>query len=136
MNAAAIDDMNAKMDELFAKKETFALVTDARLVTTLPNAGERKALGDWLNRPEQQEQLRRYSAGSSTILTSGLVRGALQAIYWLWTPPNPQHAAADLEGAVDFCFRSLEKRGIAHAQERPAVQAVFGQEIAKWRPRA
>lgn len=135
MNGAAIDDMNTKMAALFARRETFALATDARLVTGLPSATERRALAEFLNRPEQIQNLRRYSAGAATILASPLARGALQAIHWLWTPPNPQHVAADLSDAIEFCFRSLVRREVPHAQSPVAVLGTFEAEVVRWRDR-
>lgn len=108
----AVRELIRLMDELYARGTRYALITDTRPLATIPGALERKLLTDWLTRPEQIENQRRWNVGASTIVGNALMRGALQAIYWVWTPPNPQHAARDLDDSFAYCVGMLEKAGV------------------------
>jgi hypothetical protein len=94
---AQIAQLIEATDGLFARRERFAMITDSRSLETVPSALERRRLGEWLMRPEQLEQQRRWSVGNATVVDNPLVRGSLQAVYWIWSAPNPQHVARDLE---------------------------------------
>lgn len=102
-----VREMIELVERLYAKKERYALITDTRPVTAIPGARERRMLGEWLSQPDQIENQRLWNVGSSTIMSNTLIRGGLQALYWLWTPPNPQHAARDLPEAFAFCVSKL-----------------------------
>ena len=108
-----VEDLDRQVGELFARKERYALIIDALHVAGVPSAKDRKHLTDWLTRPELLARQRRWNVGSSTILSSPLARGALQAVYWVWTPPAPQHAARDLDDAWRWCLEKLRAERIA-----------------------
>ncbi len=120
IDETAVRDLMTQMDELYARRQLYALITDTRQLSSIPRALERKLLTDWLTRPDQIANQREWNVGASTIVSNALVRGALQAIYWVWTPPNPQHAAKDMDEAWAYCLRMLEERGVSMG--RPAAE--------------
>jgi hypothetical protein len=107
-----VEDLDRQVSELFGRKERYALIIDATRITGVPSAKDRKHLTDWLTRPEHLARQRRWNVGSSTILSNALIRGALQAIYWVWTPPAPQHAARDIDDAWAWSLEKLRAEGI------------------------
>jgi len=112
LDEGAVRDLMAQMDGLYARRQLYALITDTRRLGTVPRALERKLITDWLTRPDQIANQQQWNVGASTIVSNALVRGALQAIYWVWTPPNPQHAARDLDEAWTYCVRMLDQRRV------------------------
>lgn len=108
-----VESLDRQLREVYARRSRFALITDTRPITGIPGAKERKPLVDWLSRPEQLALVKQWNVGSSTILDNALMRGALQAIYWLWTPASPQHAAADFDQAWSWCIQQLSDAGVA-----------------------
>lgn len=108
-----VEDLDRQLSALFARHERFAIVTDTRPITSVPGAAERKPLTEWLRRPDHLLKQARWNVGSATVMTSALVRGALQAIYWVWTPPSPQLAAKDFDEGWHWCVELLQKEQIA-----------------------
>lgn len=107
-----VEDLDHQVSELFARNQRYALIVEASRVSGVPSAKDRKHLTDWLRRPEHLARQRRWNVGSSTIITNALVRGALQAIYWVWSAPAPQHAARDLDEAWRWCIEKLNAEKI------------------------
>jgi hypothetical protein len=114
--AGWVQDLDKQMGALFARRERFAIITDTRPITSVPGAAERKPLTEWLRRPEHLRNQARWNVGSATLMTSAVMRGALQAIYWVWTPASPQMAAKDLDEAWNWCVELLQKEQIAFPQ--------------------
>lgn len=112
MNEDTMRELVRQMEALYARRQRYALITDTRRLVSVPGAKERKLLTDWLTRPDQIENQRTWNVGSSTIVPNALLRGALQAIYWVWTAPNPQHVAGHLDDAWRFCIDALTKQGV------------------------
>lgn len=97
------------IDELFARDEQFAMVVDPAGVTSMPSATWRRRLSDWMNQPEILEKSGRYNVGSSVIVRSTTVRGAMTALQWLWAPANPLWLAPDHNAAVDWAVDRLRQ---------------------------
>jgi hypothetical protein len=105
---ATLEAMSVYFDRCFERREPYALVTDARLIQTMPGAIWRKRLLDWIDDPNFRDRNKRYNVGSATIFATAPVRAALTALHWLWRPSSPQYYAADLPDAVEWCVRQLE----------------------------
>lgn len=107
-----IDELDAKLDEVFARSRRYAMIIDTRPLLQVPEAAERRAIVNWLCRPSFLLNQGKWNVGSSTIVPNAALRGALQALYWLWTPPAPQHAAGGLDEAWAWCTERLAQTNI------------------------
>lgn len=135
---SAFDDAQAEQlievsGELFSRRQRFAMITDSRRLKTVPSAMQRRKLGEWLVRPEQLEHQRRWSVGNATVVDNPLVRGSLQAVYWIWTPPNPQHVTGDLDEAWAFVGGKLAAQGIELPHPLEQLRAIAERELARSR---
>jgi hypothetical protein len=65
---------------------------------------------------------------------NALMRGTLQALYWLWTPPSPQHAARDFDEAWVWCLSMVEKRGLPLPGSPRELRRLADRDIAKLTP--
>jgi hypothetical protein len=128
-DAAWVTDLDRKVARLFARGEPFAFITDTSNVKAVPGAVERRLLADWAARPEQVAQQKRWNVGSATIVRSTVMRGALQALYWFWTPPCPQHAARDFDDAWSWSLTMLAKRSIALPRPAAELRALALREL-------
>ena len=102
-----VDELSREFDKIFARRQRFACITDTSLLTSMPDAVNRKHLANWISRPDIQAVQTELNVGSSTILESTAMRAVMTALYWLWTPPTPQHAAKDLDEALTWSVSKL-----------------------------
>jgi hypothetical protein len=106
----------AKVDELvISRKEPYVMLTDTRRVTAIPGADVRKFMADWM----KKNSVGHTSLGSVTIVRSALVKGGLTALYWLFTPPNPQGVAGDWAEAHAWSVKHFDA---ARVLIRPSVR--------------
>lgn len=115
--------------DVFGRKQPYALITDTRPIENVPGAKERKVLAEWLTRPDQLASTKRWNVGSSTIVKNAVMRGSLQALYWLWTPATPQHAARDLDEAWAWCIEALAARDVALGMPAADLKAIAETEV-------
>jgi hypothetical protein len=120
LNLDSIGTLTRAFDECFARRERFALITDTRPLTRLPDAIWRRTLGDWLNEPVFRLRTGRYNVGSATIFTSRLTRSTMTAILWVWKPPAPQFAASNMVEAADWCCDMLTRAKVPMSPELDA----------------
>lgn len=132
-DAGWVPDLDAKVAKLFARQEPFALITDTTPVTTFPAARERKQLGEWAARPDQLALQKKWNVGAATILRNAVMRGGLQALYWFWAPPCPQHAARDFDDAWSWCAQQVEKRGVRMPAPEGELKAIALRELSRAR---
>ena len=126
-----IAELESSFTEVFARDEPFALVTDTSAVNSIPNARDRKLLTTWANRPDQLALQKRLNVGSSTIVKNAVLRGTLQALYWLWTPAAPQHAARDFDDAWGWCLAMLEKREVKLPMPERELRRLADRDVAR-----
>jgi hypothetical protein len=69
----------------------FVTITDSRRVRSIPPADVRRYIADWMAAHAKTTR----AVGAVTIIDSALMRGALTALYWVFTPPTPQGVARD-----------------------------------------
>lgn len=103
-----IDTLERYFDGCFARREKFAMITDATPVRTLPDALWRKRLAAWLNEPAFREKNRLYCVGSANIVTWAPAAGVLTALQWLWKPPAPQYFCPSTPEAIAWCLERLD----------------------------
>ncbi|MBX7196148.1 MAG: hypothetical protein K1X94_29095 [Sandaracinaceae bacterium] len=121
-------------ESVYARGERFAMIVDTRATRSVPGALERKLLIDWLGRPEHAETLKRLSVASVTVVESALVRGSLQAILWLWSPPNPHSVAHDLDEATRYVSERLGREGLS-TLGMDDLRRTLDREVAQQRAR-
>lgn len=126
-----VKDLDRKLQPVFGRRERFTLITDTRPIVSIPGAKERKELTDWLADPQLVENQKRYSIGSVTIIENAITRGSLQALYWLWTPPTPQHAVRDLDEGWARCMEMLKNDGVALPTSPSELRAILDRELAR-----
>ncbi len=120
---ADVASMATAFDRVFARASTFATVADLRHVLGVAGAKERKAIADWLQTIEPQ--MKAYCVGSSNLMRSSLIRGALTAIYWIFTPPVPQQQPGRPDDATRWCAERLAEAGIdAEATARQLTEHI------------
>ncbi len=107
LTASDVHEMRAAYDRVFARGESFVSLSDIRHVLGVPGAVERKLVADWMRDIEPEMQA--HCLGSSNLMRSSLVRGALTAIYWVFTPPVPQQHPARVADSVTWCLARLDE---------------------------
>src|SRR5690606_27472498 len=96
LGPTAVEELRAGYAKLTARRERFVVITDTTLIAEVPSALVRKQLAALLNEPEFASEMRRYQVGAGLVVDSVVIRGALTALLWLWTPPAPIHHARTL----------------------------------------
>lgn len=129
IDARWIEEVQADFRDVFVRERRFALVTDTAAIQSVPGARERKLLGEWANRPEQLALQKQFNVGSSTIITSPLIRGMLQALYWIWTPATPQHVSGGFDESWTWCLQALDARGVTLPAPAHELRAKAEQEM-------
>lgn len=108
----------------------YACITDTTRLLELPGPKQRKVLADWMNRTDVGDRQKVLNVGSSTLIQSAPMRAILTALYWLWTPPTPQHASRDVDDALDWCVSMLARDkvplGTDEAHLRARVRMICG----------
>lgn len=125
---AEFDSMAAGFERYFQRGERYALITYAPHGPLLPDARYRKLVADWANTPRVRELSARLCVGSATVVQSAVMRGAMTAILWLWTPPSPHCAVATPYEAVEWCLDRLLLSGISIDCSRNHMQAKLKRE--------
>jgi hypothetical protein len=81
------------------RSEPCVLVYDA-MSATMPSPAQRKRQAEWIR--EHDELLRKKTIASVFALGSGLLRGAVTAIFWLQPAPTRTHVAASRNEAIEW----------------------------------
>ena len=126
-----VESLGREFDAVFARGERFAVVTETSLVGAMPGALERKALANWASRADQLALQKRFNVGSSTVVRNALTRGVMQAIYWMWTPPSPQHAAKDFDDAFSWSLTMATQAGLCETASGPALKRAALDEVRR-----
>lgn len=126
-----VHSLEVDFARIFERRQRFALITDTRRLVEIPKPRERKLLTDWAARKDQLENQKTWNAGSSTIVQNALFRTVLQGLYWVWTPPAPQHAAKDEIDALTWCVQILAKEGIALPISEAALREIVKREMTR-----
>ncbi|NUP11924.1 MAG: hypothetical protein HOW73_38245 [Polyangiaceae bacterium] len=103
--------MFIEWERIYARREKFLALTDARNVTDRAPPKQRAMLADWTRKTEPL--LLPYSCGSAIIVESAWVRGALTAIHWLHKPKVPQAYFTKVPEAYDWAASRLTECGVA-----------------------
>ncbi len=109
----SLERLIADFEACHGRRQQFALIVDARLAHSMPDAKWRKGLTDWANDPRVRFETRQYSVGTALLFSSALARGAYTALLWFWRPPTPHFAAPTMAAGVEWCCQMLTRSGVA-----------------------
>jgi hypothetical protein len=111
----------AGYDEILGRRQRFVQVVDAMRQTRAASATTRAAITDFLK--QRLELMKQYNIGTSCAVSSGLIRGALNAVLWFVPPPVPWHTSASTVASLDWAVNKLDEEGA------PVPQAVRHRQL-------
>lgn len=82
------------------RKRRFVMLVDASQLANSSSV-QRRMYAEWMREAEVPSRL--YCVGMAVVLKNPILRGALQAVLWIFTPPTPIEAFGDLESAATRC---------------------------------
>jgi hypothetical protein len=128
VDSSVIGDMLAAFERAHTRGERFATVLDATETRRLPGAKDRERLAEWLHDESRQRLERQLNLGAAVVVTSGLVRAFIAAIYFVRKPQTPQHWAASLKEGLEWTCARLVHAGVALTPEveRMLVEVAVG----------
>lgn len=112
---AGVERVIEVMEAAYSRRETFIVIIDASQMIRPPGTTHRLRLAQY--GAQNEHRSRRYSEGTAYAITSGLVRGALNAMLWVFRPPTATECLLGRHQAVDWCIRTLEGAGIDAKEE-------------------
>lgn len=92
------------------RKERYLTIFDSR-VAAAPTLHQRQRQVEWLKTHEAET--RQLSLGSAFVITSPLIRLAMNIIYQLKPPPNPYHVVGDIEVARAWAADRFQQAGMS-----------------------
>lgn len=124
----AVELMQTSFERYFERGERYALVTVSPRGSTPPGANERKAIAEWANSPRVRGYSKQLCVGSATVVENAVMRGALTAMMWIWTPASPHKAVSTVDEGIDFCLDKLKATSIPLPRGAQALRV----EIHAW----
>lgn len=88
----------------------FAIVADCTTADA-PNARIRKLMSTTFQ--ENDATLRKVVVCWAVVMNSGLVRGVITALSWVYPPPMPFATHESISGAEAWCLHELSRKGPA-----------------------
>lgn len=105
-----VDRVIDAMESAYSRGESFIVLVDATRMASPPNTTHRLRLAHY--GAQNEHRSRRYSAGTAYAISNALVRGALNAMQWVFRPPTPSDCLGDRHEAADWCVRALDDAGV------------------------
>jgi hypothetical protein len=109
ISVAAANELHVIMDELFSRRQRFAIILDGRGMG-MPDAKARRALADFAK--SREHLFARFIVADATVFESAPLRGVVTAINWMAPPKHPVRAFGDLESAVSWATELLAAEGL------------------------
>jgi hypothetical protein len=97
-------------DRLFAQKLRYALLVDARATTKPMQPLARAEITEWMKQNFTNTEL--WNVGTSVVMASGLIRGALTALTWFAPQTVPMNYPASYAESLDWCVMRLEENAL------------------------
>ncbi len=94
--------------EHLSRAEPHVILHDARMARGL-GAAQRKKFAQHIK--EHEHAIRAHSAAVAMVSESGLIRGMVTAVGWIFPTPCPQRAFSTLGEATDWLREQLEAKG-------------------------
>lgn len=95
-----------KMASYTARKERYCILHDARSSPTL--GAKHRRMGAEIGKRDAHLS-ERYCAGTALVFDSAIIRGAITAVNWLFSPPYPQKTFSTVEEARAWCEELLRR---------------------------
>jgi hypothetical protein len=130
LSSGWLEALDAGFAAAFAREQPFAVLADTSRMTSIPSARDRARMAEWASKPAHIELQKRYCVGTATIVQNALMRGTMQAIFWLYTPPAPQNAVRDFDEAWRWCIGKLETRGVDLPSPAADLRRIAVRELA------
>lgn len=109
---AEVRDFIADQRRILHMKRRFILLVDATRPTS-SSSTHRRMYADWMKEAEELSRL--YCAGIVLVVSNPVMRGAMQAVLWFFTPPMPIVMVGTLEEAARRTTDMMRKEGMANA---------------------
>jgi hypothetical protein len=103
--------MLRRFERLFALQRRYALLIDCVGLTQSLSPTGRKIVTDW--QIVNLHQTARWNVGTSVVISSGLIRGALTAMNWFVQQPVPMLYPSSVPAALDWCVERLDAEQLA-----------------------
>ncbi len=97
---AEFDVYLQKLTGYVLRKEKYITLLDASQATASPPVEQRQKQVDWLH--QHEAVLREYQVGTAYVITSPLIRLAMNVIYLLKPPPSPYVVVSELQAAYGW----------------------------------
>lgn len=95
----------ASQRSMLARGEPFVEIADSRDAKVI-SALERKLLADWLGESEQQSK--RLCVALAVLISSPVIRGAMNAVLWIRSPSFPMHMCGTEDEVVRFLSDAVQ----------------------------
>jgi hypothetical protein len=125
---ATIEQMQNSFERYFRRGEKYAVITVSPKGSHPPGAQERKAIAEWANSPRIRDYSKALCVASASVMESALMRGALTAMLWIWTPPSPHKAVSTLDEALNFTLDNLAQSAVPLPRGPNALRL----EVTSW----
>lgn len=109
---AEVRDLIADQRRILGLRQRFVLLVDASRPSSSSSV-HRRMYADWMK--EAEEPSKRFCAAIVLVLTNPIIRGAMQAVMWFFTPPMPIHTFGTLDEAARFASELMQKEGMSNA---------------------
>ena len=114
----------AQWEAVFARREKFVALTDARRVKERSPPKQRAMIAEWTKKIEPK--VIALSVGHVTVIESALVRGAMTAVEWLHKPKVDSAYFATLREGCDWAIARLQANDIPVTDALRAYRASLG----------
>jgi hypothetical protein len=119
-----LDAFFLEFEGIYARRASFAVLSDLREVTAVPEAPVRRRIAEWSK--AQEGRTLQYHLGTAMIVRSAVVRGALTAINWLTRPITPQPVYTDPREGAAWCLDALRR----HELPIPSAAELYCRSVA------
>lgn len=107
---AGIHEVTSAMEVCFARQEPFVVIGDTGNMRRPPSATQRRAIAEFAK--ANAGSTRRFAVGTAYVVTNTVIRGALDALNWIFRPTTPAARFRTRTQAIDWCVKILEEGGI------------------------
>jgi hypothetical protein len=98
------------MREADTRKEKLFFITDLTRMKEIPNATQRRATGEWIQRTFDLQ--RAASLGAAQVTPSAILRGIITAVFWFQKTPTPSYFVASRDEAIRKGFDVFAEAGV------------------------
>ncbi|MFO0692871.1 MAG: hypothetical protein U0230_26670 [Polyangiales bacterium] len=110
------DEVRAHIEEqrrLLGRRKKLVMLVDASKPLSSSSV-QRKLYADWLK--ESEALSREYCVGMAVVIGSPIIRGAMQAVLWLFTPPMPVVVCSSVAEGGRVCGDWMRRAGLPNAE--------------------